>query len=156
MVQNKIISSSRELVDKISANKYTPYVLGGIGIVVASIIIYRKATKKTTLNTLGSNLSNDEAKVVAESQFGFMNKLGTADIQTMIKGLENLNKGDLRKVYNAFGTRCYNGYTECVLLDKYLGGRNLDLFGWYSEELSDSERESMRGVWSKSEIPLTF
>jgi len=129
------------------------------GILFRSLFSTRKArvqVQTINLPVTPVGISPSEADVLAQGQFAAMNKMGTDDIDEMTAQLENLTANDLKKVFNAFGRPCYNGWTECVGIDRYLGGQDLNLFGWYNEELTDSEKEKMRAVWRKTGLQLTF
>jgi hypothetical protein len=127
---------------------------GALAILVKSL---RKPKVQTPLffPVIGSSISDVEELAIAKSQLQAMDKLGT-DEESLFLTLENLTAPDLTKVYNKFGEACYNGYTSCVGLDSVLGGRDLDLFGWYREELDEEEKQTLREIWQKTNIPITF
>lgn len=87
-------------------------------------------------------ITNAEAKAIAERQYIAMWRPGT-DENELFRSLNGLNGADLRRLYEAFGMRNYYNFR-----------RNLDLFGWYVEELDRGELDRMRIYWNKS--GLTF
>lgn len=106
---------------------------------------------------LGQGIHPEEAEVIARAQLEFMNQLGTGDVNEMIVALSPLSGNDLKKVYNAFGLVCYNGFTKCHPVDEFLGtGDDLDLFSWYIEELDSEELEVMNSIWQRTGLPLPF
>jgi hypothetical protein len=146
---------NKDLMER--AGKIALFSFVGIG---SAMLIKNLFRKKDTYNSvvlpsIGASISKDEARLIANSQLSSMDLLGT-DEDTLFQSLENLSGADLRKVFNEFGRPCYNGYTQCVGLDKYLGGRDLDLFGWYAEELGESDKKKMRDIWAKTGLTLPF
>jgi hypothetical protein len=109
-------------------------------------------------------ISNSEAELIANNLEVYMDQWGTNE-ESMFSALQCLNGASLNKVFSSFGAREYDGTM-------------MDLFGWYSEELSNTLFTSifynecvpncdgywdnchaltyMREIWTKSSIPITF
>lgn len=90
----------------------------------------------------GPTLTRVEAQAIAERQFIAMFRPGTNEAE-LYRSLNFLNGADLRLVYETYGIRNYYNFR-----------RPLDLFGWYTEELTRTELDRMRIIWYKS--GLTF
>jgi len=97
--------------------------------------------------------TNDAAIIAAEQQaameYGFW---GATDEDALINMLKPLNGNDLRLVFNAFGKKAYLFSTEAP---SWMG-TDINLFGWYKEELSEYWLKKMREIWRKSQLPITF
>tara|TARA_Y100000034_G_scaffold83551_1_gene100011 strand:+ start:116 stop:658 length:543 start_codon:yes stop_codon:yes gene_type:complete len=112
-----------------------------------------------------ATISNNEAKLIADKLENAMDGLGTNE-NTMFNSLQCLNGASLKKVYVEFGQRDYSGTM-------------MDLFGWFSEELSNAIFSSgvfwddcvpecdgywnqcyaltyMREIWKRTGMNLTF
>ena len=110
-------------------------------------------------------ISDNEAKLIADQLENAMNGWGTNE-NTMFNSLQCLNGASLKKVYAEFGQRDYDGTM-------------MDLFGWFSEELSNMIFSSgvfydecvpecdgywdncyaltyMRAIWKRTGMNLTF
>lgn len=93
---------------------------------------------------------------VADTLHQAMKYRGT-DEEIMLKALKPLTGAQLLNVYEAFGKRPYSNYwlggggSNVSLL-----GGDLDLFGWFKEEMSGKELLQMRDIWQKSGLTLTF
>jgi hypothetical protein len=97
-----------------------------------------------------ARITATEATAIANKQHSAMADLGTNE-QLLFSSLNGLNGADLVKVYNAFGQKNYAG------TGSWFGvGYSLDLFGWYSEELDNTELARMRTIWSKSGLSISF
>jgi len=97
-----------------------------------------------------SVLSQTEIQAIANTQLSAMSDLGTNET-LLINSLKSLSGADLIRVYNAFGTKAYS------LTGSWFGiGYPLDLFGWYSEEISGSALTQMKNIWAKSGLAITF
>ena len=123
-------------------------------------------------NASPDTISNSEAELIANNLEVYMEQYGTNE-QSMFNALQCLNGASLNKVYASFGAREYDMTwpNQDVIMD---------LFGWFSEELSNTLFTSiyhnecvpscteafggnechalkyMREIWSKSSIPITF
>jgi len=96
------------------------------------------------------SLSQTEIQSIANTQFSAMADLGTNET-LLLSSLKNLSGADLVRVYNAFGTKPY------AATGSWFGiGYPLDLFGWYSEEISGSTLTKMKNIWAKSGLAITF
>tara|TARA_R100000655_G_scaffold109947_2_gene166547 strand:+ start:4700 stop:5260 length:561 start_codon:yes stop_codon:yes gene_type:complete len=114
-------------------------------------------------------ISDSEAQLLANGLENAMKGWGTTD--DVLDNLSCLNGASLQKIYAAYGVRSYDG------LNPYDTPEMLDLFGWFSEELSNvsaqwkwsncvakcdsyfsfcGEKTFQREIWSKSGIPVTF
>lgn len=87
-------------------------------------------------------LTRVEAQAIAERQYIAMFRPGTDEAE-LYRSINFLNGADLRLVYETYGIRNYYNFR-----------RPLDLFGWYTEELTRPELDRMRIIWYKS--GLTF
>lgn len=95
-------------------------------------------------------LSNTEIQSIANTQFSAMADLGTNEA-LLFSSIKNLSGADLVRVYQAFGTKPY------ASTGSWFGiGYSLDLFGWYKEELGESDLQKMRQIWAKSGLAITF
>ncbi len=95
-------------------------------------------------------LSNTEIQSIASTQHSAMADLGTNEA-LLFSSIKNLSGADLIRVFNAFGTKAY------AATGAWFGvGYPLDLFGWYKEELGESDLQKMRGIWAKSGLAITF
>lgn len=75
----------------------------------------------------------------------------------MVIALKNLNSSELKEVFYHFGSRPFAnllGFGQ--QWPEFLGGSKLDLFGWFSNELTDFEKEDMRRIWRTSGLSITF
>lgn len=96
------------------------------------------------------SLSNTEIQTIAATQFSAMADLGTNEA-LLFSSIKNLSGADLIRVYNAFGTKSY------AATGSWFGvGYPLDLFGWYKEELGESDLQKMKQIWAKSGLTITF
>ena len=114
-------------------------------------------------------ISDSDAQLRANGLENAMLGWGTTD--DVLDGLACLNGASLQKIYSEFGVRAYDG------LNPYDTPDMLDLFGWFSEELSNisaqwkwsdcvsgcenytdfcGEKTFQRKIWAKSGIPVTF
>lgn len=110
-------------------------------------------------------ITNSEAGIIADQLQFNMDGFGTQEDE-MFNALQCLNGASLKKIYNEFGQRNYDGTM-------------MGLFGWFSQELSNSLFSSgvfyndcvpecdgywdncyaltyMRAIWIKSGIQITF
>ena len=110
-------------------------------------------------------ISDNEAKMIANQLENAMKGFGTNE-SAMFNSIQCLNGASLKKVYAEFGQREYSGTM-------------MDLFGWFSEELSNLPFSSgvfwdacvpecdgyldncyaltyMREIWKRSGMLLTF
>ena len=110
-------------------------------------------------------ISDAESELIANNLQVYMEGFGTNE-ESLFSALQCLNGASLNKVYASFGARDYDGTM-------------MDLYGWFSEELSNlifssgvfynecnPECDSwwsncyamtyMRLIWSKSSIPVSF
>jgi len=94
-------------------------------------------------------------EAIAEAQFSAMRDYAT-DEETLFRTLEGLTPPDLRAVFSSFGLRTYESGGKGLNLIIFKIGKKLDLFGWYSAELTEKERKKMRSIWGKSGLKLTF
>ena len=95
-------------------------------------------------------LSNTEIQSIANTQFSAMADLGTNEA-LLFSSIKNLSGADLVRVFQAFGIKSYS------LTGSWFGiGYDLDLFGWYKEELGESDLKKMRQIWAKSGLAITF
>lgn len=94
--------------------------------------------------------SDDALKQIAEMQDAAMNEVGTNET-LLFKSLEGLNGTDLQKVFNYFGTRKYFLGTRDDIL-----GHKINLFLWYTSELSGNDLKKMKEIWNKSGLEITF
>ena len=122
-------------------------------------------TTDNSINGDPDTISNNQAKLIADGLQSNMSGYGT-DEQAMFNALQCLNGASLKKVYAEFGQRNYDGV-------------NMDLFGWFSGELSNTlfstmiyyndcvpscttyanqcrDLTYMRAIWTKSGMQLTF
>jgi len=97
------------------------------------------------------SITINEAKSIADQQFSAMSNPGTNE-QLLFNSLQNLNGKDLQMIYQAFSRRWYSPIlgVEGGKALSWAGDRELDLFGWYTEELGRSDLARMRSVWHKS------
>lgn len=95
-------------------------------------------------------LTDVEIKSIALGQLGYMDRPGTNN--RIMDDLVNLSGKDLQRVYTAFGRVWYDPVlgTQSGSFFSWLGHQELDLFGWYREELDLDELEQMRQIWLKS------
>ena len=113
-------------------------------------------------------ISDSEAQLKANMLQTAMLGWGTTD--SALDGLQCYNGASLNKIYSSFGVRAYDGWNP------YDDPDMLDLFGWFSNELSDfhdyqtsdcvpecnsiidlcGELTMQRYIWSRSSIPVTF
>lgn len=103
----------------------------------------------TSGETVAPTISTSQAEVIAQGQLDAMAWFGTDSIDSMTLPLKKLNGTDLILVYDAFGLNRYFGAGRSSYL-----GTDLDLFGWYKEELDNEELNKMRSVWAKSKLPF--
>jgi hypothetical protein len=110
-------------------------------------------------------ITDSEAGIIADQLQFNMDGFGTQEDE-MFNALQCLNGASLKKIYNEFGQRDYDG-------------QMMGLFGWFSQELSNSIFSSgvfwddcvpecdgywdncyaltyMREIWKKSGIQITF
>ena len=115
-------------------------------------------------------ISDSEANLIANNLQLYMEGPGTST-ESMFSALECLNGASLNKVYASFGARPYSTF--------WSGTDDRDLFGWFAGELENQpftsliysnecvpscsgywdqcrEMDYMRGIWSKSSIPVSF
>lgn len=97
-------------------------------------------------NSIKPTLTNTQATQVAETLFRYMNQFGTKEDE-LLKECRKYNGADLQKIFEAFGVRKYfvTGWSKVL-------GEQLNLFGWFSEELSGSDLEEMREIWEKANL----
>ena len=117
-------------------------------------------------------ISDNEAKLLADKLEFDMDGVGTSE-NSMFNALQCLNGASLKKVYAQFGQREYSG------INPFLDGTMMDLFGWFSNELSNNLFSSgvfwddcvpecdgygdqcyaltyMREIWKRTGMTLTF
>lgn len=132
---------------KSPGNFFKPMYIIILAIIAGIIYFFFKKDKLTEFSVY---------EAIAENQFGAMRDYGT-DEETLFKSLEGLSKSDLRNVYKAFGLRNYeSGGKGLSVFGFDIVGQSLDIFGWYSNELTKDEKKKMRSIWEKSELKLTF
>ena len=116
-------------------------------------------------------ISDNEAQLIANNLQIYMDEMGT-NTGSSFNALECLNGASLNKVYTEFGTRSYQSWM-------WSDPQPRDLFGWFAAEFENApftsliyytdcvptcnnywdqcrEMDYMRGIWSKSSIPVTF
>jgi hypothetical protein len=156
------------------------YVIYRIGKVLLGLVYKNKTSKEfkeyidelknvTPIDNSNPNdadtISENQAKLIADQLENAMDGFGTNE-SSMFNSLQCLNGASLKKVYAEFGQRDYSGTM-------------MDLFGWFSEELSNalfssgifwddcvSECDSyldqcyaltyMREIWKRTGMTLTF
>lgn len=117
-------------------------------------------------------ISDSEAELVANGLEQAMSGFGTTE--SVLMNMSCYNGASLNKVYAKFGVRPYSAMWSAT--------QQLDLFGWFGEELSNmsgqwvwcgadcgecvagcesywdfcGELTYQRNLWSKSSIPITF
>lgn len=98
------------------------------------------------LDVSKSTLTNTQATQVAEKLFRYMNQFGTKESK-LLEECKKYNGADLQKIFEAFGVRKYfvTGWSKVL-------GEQLNLFGWFGEELSGSDLDEMREIWKKSNL----
>jgi len=128
---------------KTLGNWFKPNNIIGFSLIAFFAWIYFKFLKKTEFTPYDS---------IAESQYEAMRDYGT-DEELLFSTLKELNAPDLRQVYKSFGKRTYRSGGAGI---PFLIGQNTDLFGWYANELNESEREKMKSIWNKTGMKLTF
>tara|TARA_R110002050_G_scaffold265465_2_gene406587 strand:+ start:22115 stop:22702 length:588 start_codon:yes stop_codon:yes gene_type:complete len=109
-------------------------------------VIKRPTGDGTTTGTLTDN----EIRSIAQRQLAKMDRPGTSnDLKNDLIGLSGK---DLQRVYNAFGKVWYDPIlgVQSGSFFSFMGHQELDLFGWYNGELSDSELNEFRAIWQKS------
>jgi len=130
-------------------------ILIGAGILTALLII-KSRRKKPILRPLPtlSMLPKATIQSIAAMQYQAMAQFGT-DEELLVRSLEGLGAEDLKAVYNEFGLR-----------PNFMGdsgeyfGRDLDLFGWYAEDLDPTDEDDipviadLKRIWSVT--PLKF
>lgn len=98
----------------------------------------------------GTGFSEQEAQAIAERLYFAMADMGTVE-GMLFSSLENLTGPQLIMVYNAFGLRPY-GWTG-----NWFGlGYNLDLFGWFNQELNAQDLAKMKQLWAKTNLTWTI
>lgn len=122
--------------------------------IVAGVVYITVKFKDSIVSFLGQHPFLDfngkfSPKAVAEQQLQAMWGLGTNEDE-LFNSLKNLTKAQLKQVYKSFGTYAYEGW------GKWASGADIDLFGWYKQELSGDDLQKMREIWSKTDLTLTF
>jgi hypothetical protein len=109
-------------------------------------VIKRPTGDDTTTGTLADN----EIRGIAQRQLASMDRPGTSN--GLKNDLVNLSGKDLQRVYNAFGKVWYDPIlgVQSGSFFSFMGHQELDLFGWYDGELSNSEMNEFRPIWQKS------
>jgi hypothetical protein len=93
-------------------------------------------------------ISNAEVNSVAGSVYRGMDRVGT-DEDLMYSVLAPLNGADLGRVFVAFGRKQYFIATSGTYI-----GTKIDLFGWFREELNQSELAQMQNIWTKANMTI--
>ena len=116
-------------------------------------------------NSDPETISNNEADLIANNLQIYMAGTGTNE-SSMFSALQCLNGASLNKIYASFGARSYDDSM-------------MDLYGWFASELSDNifisgvwyndcvetctswwddcrDLTYMRGIWTRSSIPVSF
>jgi hypothetical protein len=109
-----------------------------------------KTSKDGSTERSTDTISEGVAKQISEQQLNAMDEQGTNE-ELLFSSLRGLNGKSLEKVYQAFGNVRYLYFGKSPI-PKY--GRNLNLFGWYKEELNEKEMDKMRDIWSKTNYKL--
>ncbi len=100
----------------------------------------------SSLNSVGSTLSNDEAQVKADMLFEAMDGLGT-DYQTIKSVLSPLTESDYNKVSYAFGTPNYiNGLGSFSSGGLFSVGVPVTLIQALNYELSSGEKTELKSL----------
>lgn len=90
----------------------------------------------------GMSITMAEARVRAASAYAAMQGIGT-NVDDLFTALQGTNGGeDLQAIYKAFGAKSYY-----VLWD------TMDLFGWMTAELGDTDKARMRTLWENAPMP---
>ncbi len=95
-------------------------------------------------------LSKAEISSKAKTQLSAMSRPGTKE-RILVDSIRNLNGADLIRVFNAFGVVAYDNTFGAKAI---IFGNDLDLFGWYNEELKGSDKEEMQSVWDKTGMEI--
>ena len=122
-------------------------------------------TNDNSNNATNDTITDNEATLIADKLQFAMEGYGT-DETAMFNALQCLNGKSLQKVFVEFGQRSYNG-------------NKIDLFGWFSQELTNNvfsslvyynscvsgcttymdsckELSYMKKIWQKSGLTITF
>lgn len=91
-----------------------------------------------------------DANKISYRCYQAMKGIGTKD-DDLFGALNGLSGNVLRKVFEAFDTRGYAWSGADALF-----GVQLNLFEWFSKELSRKEKARMRDIWAKSGLEITF
>ena len=92
------------------------------------------------LNESGSTISGAKARELAERIHKYMTQWGGTNELGIYKAFDEIiTYGDFAKVYNVFGQRPYDDMFGVASTESL--GENIDLFGWLTYELSESEYE---------------
>lgn len=139
-------------------NKNKKPLLIGAGVLVGVIVISRvvKAATKglSDIHPDKDNvtISDNEAKIIANSLLDAMNRAGT-DEDTLFNLIAPLSKDDLLTVYRKFGVKSYGLYGLVTSpADKFIG-EHLTLIGWLKKELTKKENERMRQLFESKGVP---
>lgn len=115
-----------------------------------SDFIKKILNNKSDVEETDNNGKKINIDTIVERQYKAMYDFGT-DFDELVLSLADLSPSNLEKVYKNFGKRAYKWGGRLIGY-----GDELDLFGWYNEELDDSEKNIMRQIWSKTKIQITF
>ena len=83
------------------------------------------------VDTRGSTITNEDAKLIADSFYTFMSGVGT-DYSAIKSKWEQLNEGDQSKVFKAFGDKEYGTYGKPL----WGTGTYMNLGQWFVKEFS--------------------
>jgi len=98
-----------------------------------------------------SLLTAQEAKSIADGQLAALDGWGT-DETALFSPLMALTGPDLAQVFVRFGAKWYDKYFGTSSWAWVPGAQQLNLFGWYSQELSGRDLQRMKSIWQKSKL----
>lgn len=132
------------------------------GAIIAAFFLFRKKSgvgdgKMNDYTTNGTaTLKKADIERISQAQFDAMTVIGT-DKKRLFSVLEPLNGDDLKLIYNAFGVKKYLGTSGTGLIASWFG-YELDLFGWYTKELSSitGDLQKMRILWTSKGVKVNF
>lgn len=129
-------------------------VLKGLGLWPTEPLKQITQEDQAVLNQAGGKptITRSEAKAIADQQLAAMQPAAMwgTDEKALFAGLQGLTGPDLAQVFVEFGSKWYDpifGVESYAWVPK---SKNLNLFGWYANELNNKELSQMAAIWQKS------
>ncbi len=111
--------------------------------------LFNQGIEYKELSTSGAKLTDTQSRSLAEQLHASMATWLGTDEDTIYRIFTGLSVPDFNKIYNFFGQRPYSEIGGVATTEGM--GLNLDLFGWLSYELTESEKKKLYSI-----APLIF